>query len=488
MLWLCISLPQLPLEALYCSDADEAVVVTVTKGSARWIICCNSAAARAGLQPEMNFTVALALHPKIAKFERKLSAEQTALTRLAAWAYQFSGTVVLGEASQEPLRARTAAIWLEIGASLKLFGGFRKLIEHLESELGKLQYTYCLGIAPTIEGAALLARADIRVATTTLPALRMRIDRLPISKLALEPQIAEQLHVSGIRTVGLLLELPRAALAQRFGVDICNYLDRIVAAAPDPRPVFELPATYDATFEFELAVGNTEALLFPLRRMLREFAGFLRARDTGVQRFTLTLAHRQPPATTLRVGLSMPERNAERFFALVREHLERTSLTSPVTALSLSATEFTAPTALQMDAIDGTARQTEELTHTIDRLVARLGREQVHGLSIHADHRPEASWTIAEYDSEATAAIPGHERLDPSPFPDRPLWLLPQPKPLQSSVMPHVVSGPERIEGGWWDGGDVQRDYFIVRTPGNAALWVFRNLSDGSWHLHGFWS
>jgi protein ImuB len=54
--------------------------------------------------------------------------------------------------------------------------------------------------------------------------------------------------------------------------------------------------------------------------------------------------------------------------------------------------------------------------------------------------------------------------------------------------LPHIQSGPERIESGWWDGGDVRRDYFIARTSQNAALWIYRDLSDGSWYLHGFWS
>jgi hypothetical protein len=34
----------------------------------------------------------------------------------------------------------------------------------------------------------------------------------------------------------------------------------------------------------------------------------------------------------------------------------------------------------------------------------------------------------------------------------------------------------------------VQRDYFIVRTDNGADLWIFQDLANGSWHLHGFWS
>jgi protein ImuB len=51
-----------------------------------------------------------------------------------------------------------------------------------------------------------------------------------------------------------------------------------------------------------------------------------------------------------------------------------------------------------------------------------------------------------------------------------------------------MTSGPERIESGWWDGDDVQRDYYVVRMPSGPDLWVFRDLRDSQWYLHGLWS
>lgn len=478
MLWLCICLPQLPLDALRSDDADTAVVVTACEGSARWIVCCNPAAERAGLKVPMNYTVALAIHPQVTMLNRNLPMEQAALERLAAWAYQFSSTVLLRDIPEKLRLARTACLWLEIGSSLTLFGGFRKLIERLEEELQQLHYTYQLGIAPTLEGAALLARSGIRVVITTPHVLCARIRNLPVSRLALAPEITQQLQTAGIRVIGLLLELPRDAVAKRFGPEISHFLDRLMGHAADPRPAYQLPDRYSAHFEFEFEVKSTAAVLFTLRRMLREFSGYLRARDTGVQHFVIALAHREHPATEIRAGLSAPDRDAGRFFELVREHLERTDLPAPTIGLSLLAEQFAMPTALQTDLLNGGLQQTEALTHTLDRLAARLGKENVHGLQSIADHRPEASW-----------ASTTPERKAPEPnFPGRPLWLLPEPKPLQISAIPLITSGPERIEAGWWDDHDVQRDYYIVRLSNGPDLWVYRDLSSSNWYLHGFWS
>src|SRR5687767_2066974 len=172
VLWLCIALPQLPLEALRSEDTDAPIVVTAREGSARWVVCGNPAAHNARLKPDMNYTVALALCPAIQKLERSPAAETAALERLAAWAYQFSSTVILGEVPLDFRQARSSALWLEIGGSLKLFGGFRNFIAALERELGFLHYSYQLGIGPTLEGAALLARSEIRFVIPSTVALR----------------------------------------------------------------------------------------------------------------------------------------------------------------------------------------------------------------------------------------------------------------------------------------------------------------------------
>jgi protein ImuB len=149
MLWLCLSLPQLPLEALRTREERTPTVVTACEGSTRWVVCCNEGAEHSHLQTPMNYTVALAVCPQVIVLERNVQAEHCALARLAAWGYQFSSTIILGEISPNPHRARHAALWLEIGASLKLFGGFRSLIEMLEKELALLSYTYRLVVGHT---------------------------------------------------------------------------------------------------------------------------------------------------------------------------------------------------------------------------------------------------------------------------------------------------------------------------------------------------
>ena len=72
-------------------------------------------------------------------------------------------------------------------------------------------------------------------------------------------------------------------------------------------------------------------------------------------------------------------------------------------------------------------------------------------------------------------------------FPSRPLWLLAAPRPLGSDPAAAelaLLSGPERIETGWWDGIEVGRDYFIGRSKRGEALWLYRDRR-GEWFMHG---
>ena len=47
------------------------------------------------------------------------------------------------------------------------------------------------------------------------------------------------------------------------------------------------------------------------------------------------------------------------------------------------------------------------------------------------------------------------------------------------------ISGPERIESGWWDDDDQRRDYFLAENPQGQRLWIFRTREDACWYLHG---
>jgi protein ImuB len=313
----------------------------------------------------------------------------------------------------------------------------------------------------------------------TVAQLRPRLDPLPLSLLELPEATLAALQSAGLTQIGQVLALPDAALARRFGPETTRYLRRLCCRSSDPRPAWRLPETYRVRCEFEDALSDTGALLFPLQRLLLEFQGYLRARDCAVQRFTLELEHARDAASSLAIGLSAPGREAREFLALVRERLATLELPAPVRALRLQALEFTAPAIVQADLFGSDAQRLQQLQLLLDRLAARLGATSVRGLRGRADYRPEHGWCYVEPGATGTAGVPAGA----SP---RPCYLLPEPQ--QIAAPGELLAGPERIESGWWDGADAARDYYVARTPQGAQLWVFRDLRAGGWYLHGLWA
>ena len=289
-LWLCIRLPQLAQQALAAIPEHSANI--------------EDAAAR------------------------RTAIERAAMERLAAWAYQWS-SLLSYRLADEPL------LWLEFGASRALFGGHAALLAKIEAGLTQLGYSHACALAPSPAGAALLTLVEQERCVSTRSQLRARLQMLPLSLLALPQEVLAALHSAGLRRIGQVLALPAAAIARRFGPDSNLYLRRLCGAVSDPRPAWRIPAIYRARCEFGSEVRDTTALLFPLRRLLLEFQGYLRGRDCAVLRFTLAFEHYRQPASDVTIGMSAPSRDAAQFLLLARERLQSLVLPAAVSALRL---------------------------------------------------------------------------------------------------------------------------------------------------------
>ena len=419
-------------------------------------------------------------------------AERAALEVLALWALQWSSRVSYrvaddGERRTDPAGStvRDSALWIEIGASGRLFGGHATLRERIAADLVSLGYTHRQGTAPTPQGAALLARAGLATAPATRAQLQRQLAPLPLTLLALPDEQLAALQSAGLQCIGELLALPAAAIAQRFGPGASLYLQRLCGEVHEPLRMVRPPLHFTSRCEFAGPVTDTTALLFPLQRLLAGLQGYLRSLDRAVQRYTLCLEHHRRAATRLTIGLARPGRDAAQLLSLARERLAASTLSAPVHGLGIEAHELVQPLVLQNDLFSRAAQHTEQLQQVIDRLAARLGESAVQSLYSAADHRPERAWRMSTASIAAPAAGPA-AAPEAAPTPVRPCWLLPEP--LHIDMPQELLAGPERIESGWWDGADIARDYYLARGADGAQLWVFHDLRNGAWCVHGLWA
>ncbi|MCA9073067.1 MAG: DNA polymerase Y family protein, partial [Planctomycetaceae bacterium] len=186
---------------------------------------------------------------------------------------------------------------------------------------------------------------------------------------------------------------------------------------------------------------------------------------------------------------------------LLRLKWEGVQLHSPLVELELEAQD-TAPlrwVEMRLFAEDS-RQQARQLSALINRLVNRLGEEAVVQAVPGHDPIPEQAVEFHPITDGSPAKSAGSERR--LMLLDRPLCLLPRPQPIDVvSAIPDgppcevflegrrfsIVRsfGPERIESGWWRGASTRRDYYHIILESGARFWVFRQLTDHQWFLHG---
>jgi protein ImuB len=180
---------------------------------------------------------------------------------------------------------------------------------------------------------------------------------------------------------------------------------------------------------------------------------------------------------------------------LLRERLAHCPLPAPTLELRIECRQLVRCPAPNGELFPSRHSESEGLIRLLERLRARLGDGQVQRLQPHADHRPEHASPALPTAGVALATPPRQRRAAVLPsWADsagahapalplhRPVWLLPEPLPLaEQRSLPLLdgrllllLSGPERIEAGWWDGALAARDYFIAQATDGSLVWVYR--------------
>ncbi|OWJ90594.1 DNA repair nucleotidyltransferase [Pseudomonas sp. A46] len=471
MRWACILLPQLALDSVLRGHPDpEAPLALVTGTPQRRVLrALNPAARSLGLRPGQSLTAAHALTRDFAQVEYDPAQVERAEQLLAAWGYGFSSQVS---------RRYPRCLLLEVESSLGLFGPWPRFEARLRRELEGLGFRHRIVAAPNPAAARVLANAADGLALATPAELREALGRLPVERAGLDRDVATAFQRMGLRALGQVLAMPRQTLARRFPAEVLRHLDCLLGERPLALEFYRPPDEFDVRLELNFEVESHQALLFPLRRLTADLAAFLAGRDSGVQRFSLLLEHRDRPDTQVPVGLLSAEREAAMLFELARGRLEQLQVPAPVRAFRLLARDLPAFVPERRELFDERPQQSLPWEQLRERLRARLGDEAVHSLAARADHRPECAWRL---DAEAPA-------LHLPPGPPRPGWLLREPQPLREGSV-RILSGPERIESGWWDGGDVRRDYFLVETRSGQRGWAFRAVGEaGPLWLQGWFA
>lgn len=477
-------------------------------------------------------------HPGIQAHDT--AADRKTLTELAVWCQQFSplvGWETVAAKTLERNRPRSAGgagekssvdfLLLDIAGLGALFGSEAELAERVAAAMRRRGYYPSVAIASNIAAAWALARHG-RFTQPALPRRQVwfpedetqQLGRLPIAALRVADDVVQTLQRLGVSRVQQLEQLPRSGLRSRFGPELLLRLEQLRGEATETLVPYQPPDAFTAVWECDPPTSRRDNLEEAVRRLTGQVADLLRRCDRGAIRL-LCRIHQQAgepqepdrrkhqPAgrqQVLQVELFQPTCNGNHLFELLRMQLEQVRLPTAATRIELNAA-LAAPLEVRQEELfqDGSRHRTRQFSMLLNRLSVRLGGERVLRPRRTADPQPERSCLLEPAHHAPRSRRRGKQRSAAAKRQGavhRPLKLYEPPRRIETTaVVPdgppirfeaekcqHQVArhwGPERIETGWWRGPSVRRDYYRVETKDGRRFWVFRELNDNHWFLHG---
>ncbi|HDR9474890.1 Y-family DNA polymerase [Burkholderia multivorans] len=483
--FLAVHLPKLPLEVFRPRWSPEPV-----RGSAVLqkdkVVIANAGAHAAGVRFGMKRGGVLTLSPETEMYERDVNREASAQREVGIALMRFSPEVALLD---------EATVVVEVGASLRLFGGLLALCREAKSVLGALGFTARISAAPTGQGAWLLAKHGNR-RVLKLASLEQRLSDLPMLAVPEVRPFTDWFAGLGCERIADIRRLPRAGLQRRCGEHLLDSLDRAFGTAPELFDWLDLPPTFSARIEMPDRLEHADGAVFGAHRLIVQLCGWLCAKQLAITGIRLSLEHERGrdaiEPTMIDIALGEPTWREEHLVRLLKERLHRIELTAPVIALRLDASKVESAVPASDTLFPEPGGSKEDHDRLLELLVARLGEENVLRPVPTADHRPEM----------ANRWVPVSHKTKVGPLPQnlpRPTWMLDTPvrllmrrhRPFYGSPL-RMVSPGERIESGWFDGELVTRDYFVAQAEDQSCYWIYQERvssrdaeEDQRWFLHG---
>lgn len=412
-------------------------------------------------------------------------------------------------------------LWLDITGCAHLFGGEAGLVDDLVRRLRDLGFTARLGLADTAGAAWAIARyGDTPIAD---PGGQDRaLAPLPVEALRLDPNSALLLKRLGLKTIGPLCDLPRAALARRFrspassssssAEAVLTRLDQAMGRRDEPlSPLHAVPA-HSARLALAEPLLTADGMEAVLDRLLATLCHDLAEARKGARSLTLHAYRVDGEIARIAIAMGRPARDPRHMKKLFQERLEAIDLGFGVETALVTAdlVEPLLPRQIALHAHDRrvSGDATDQL---IDRLANRLGEPRIRRLRPHDSHIPERAQRRAPATREgapwADPTRPRPLRLLDRPEPIEVIAEIPESPPIQFTwrrVSRRVLraDGPERIEPEWWRQigtpapgkayGRV-RDYYRVEDREGRRYWLYREglyQEEGqsgkpAWFLHG---
>ena len=519
--WMAIYLPRLKTDRLRrsgrVSGEAAALCVYAKQANAHVLLEVDAHGARAGLTAGQSLSDARAIKPDLVAIEEEPAADACALHAIAEWCGRYSPVVIVDAPPSEP----KGGLWLDLSGVAHLFDGEARLRNDIEARLKAQGFHAHAAIAPNPAAAWAFARFGGPYLVDQ-DDLHAALAPLPVAALRAPPEASALLKRLGLKTIGHVLDAPRAPFVARAGSQAMARLDAVLGRAREAfAPHRPAPPVF-ALRRFVEPLLYVEAVLIAAENALQSLVADLDMRGAGVRRLGTHLFALDGRTRTLTLGLSRPERDVSVLLRLLRErlnqHPEALDAEFGIEALRLDATEI-APIKLQItDLAPASGRDPAAEARLVDALVTRLGARRVGRLYVRDTHQPAQAngWATPNTREDAflrqaqegagvslSTASDGVMRRPLSLFdPAQPIEALaevPDGPPLRfrwRRVLREVAraEGPERIAGDWLAApAQKPRNYYRVEDKQGRRYWLYREGAYGEsdaprWYVHGLFA
>lgn len=467
-MWLYCHFPQLLLDNRIRLQPDANTLPFALyqfQGNQSVIVQSNALAQEYGVNPQLQTVMAISFCEQLQLVEYMPEREQQVLQQLAIRLYQWAAKLVL---------CPPKGLAIELSSLTQLYGGLRAVFNTLSREVQELPVKTQLAVADNPLAAQLLAEYNSPVSLKPEESARL-LAQLPISAAGLSTKIQKHCKAAGFCQLGEIMQLSGAEVGRQLGLETQLYLDQLQGRCQQSYDFFMPPEDFSQHLDLVTEIPHWQGLLFPLRRLFGELEDFLYQRQKVVQQVKIELHHRNEPPSVIPVALAEPGWRGLNFLSLLQLKMESIPLPEPVIEISLLANELLR-SEQHNEHFFAAQQHRHETLQLIGRLQAKLGNHAVFSPAMNDDPRPGSN----EF---PRAAVEKPQTL--SSAPKRPLWLL-QPPQLTSIDLWQLRHGPERKVCGWWDAGEIARDYWIAQDKFQRLGWLY--FESGQWYLQGWFS
>ena len=490
----CVDLPAFPLQLLLRRHSDWAgypVAVVAEDKPQGLILWVNEKARRQGVLPGLRYAAGFSLASALRAGVVVPAESEKAVSELARQLMRFTPEV-------EPSADEPGVFWLN-GAGLQhLYASPQRWASLIHKELSAQGFAVSLAVGFTRFGSYAGAKAKQGMTIFRDPAEeRCAAEKIPLTRLNIEPRFRDALLKLGIKTIGDLLALPPGGLRERFGKE-SHRLYRMAAGdlwTPLEPQIPEDPARQK--YILDDAESDTTRLLFLIKQLLHPLLATLAARHQALIALWLSLLIDHGDWLREPLRSAVPTLDAAQILDLVRLRLESLQLSAGVVEIELRA-ESCAATREQLRLFtEKPTRDLDAANRALARLRAEFGEESVVCARLTDGHLPEARfiWEPISHvklpqnvlnDLNAPKVLVRRifakpRRLSGGPYHSHEDgWLILGPK--HGSI--DKLIGPYVFAGGWWN-REIQRDYYFAETRRGDLLWLYYDRVRRRWFLQG---